>query len=120
MTKAQELAWLDHAIKELGPHTYLGGSFIDQRASIEANILNDFPAIDIAHCHQDQMRLRADIRELEKEHIERTNQARALDERKETLESQIRELEGRKQDRVRNLHATALDALMNLRSHLPA
>ena len=51
MTKQQEIAWLDHAIATLGPHTYLGASLGDQREAIIGNIRNDVPALELQYLY---------------------------------------------------------------------
>lgn len=42
MTKAQEIALLDKTIAAFGPHSYLGPWLAENRASIIADINNDF------------------------------------------------------------------------------
>ena len=42
MTKASELAVLDEAIAQLGPHSYLGPWLKSVRAEVDANIRSDF------------------------------------------------------------------------------
>ena len=54
MTKQEEIAWLDHAIATLGPHTYLGSTLADQRESIIADIRNDIGPLRLAELRKAQ------------------------------------------------------------------
>jgi cell division septum initiation protein DivIVA len=42
MTKTEEIKVLDQAIKEFGPHSYLGPWLMENRAQIVANITSDW------------------------------------------------------------------------------
>jgi len=73
MDKASEILWLDNAIKQLGPDTYLGATLADQRNAIVADIRNDIGPLKLTWLYNEQIRERAAHTSIEKQ----TTEARA-------------------------------------------
>lgn len=115
MTKAQEIAWLDRAIAELGPHTYLGATLADQRHAIAANIANDFPALDLDDCYRTRTALLTERTALEKETWAQRDELDRLKAVAANLTGQIHELERKRHESVRHLRTAAQAALDDLR-----
>jgi hypothetical protein len=61
LSKSDEIAWLDRAIAELGPQTYLGATLADQRLAIVADIRADLPPLQFAELRAEEQKARASL-----------------------------------------------------------
>jgi cell division protein FtsB len=78
MTKDEEIKWLDKAIKYLGPDSYLGGTFIDQREGIVADIRNDILPLQLNYLRKLEVQAFISASDTQKTCYQLQEQLRAL------------------------------------------